>query len=99
MSLLHLFSLRRYHDWYLVLVNSKESDMSEENHPSQYPEWQEYLETATSLPYIDTPSLPSYASPPPQPAQQPSIRPEIDQLLAKHHLRKLRRKSKNEVPP
>src|SRR5260370_40037074 len=97
MSLLHLFSLRRYHDWYLVLVNSKESDMSEENPPSQYPEWQEYLETASSLPYIDTPSLPSYASPPPQPAQQPAIRTEIDQLVAKHRLGKVRKEYKNEV--
>ena len=71
--------------------------MSEENHPSQYPEWRDYLETAPSLPYVDTPSQPSYASPPAQPAQQPAIRTEIDQLVAIHRLGKVRREYKNEV--
>src|SRR5260370_38972381 len=71
--------------------------MSEENHPSQYPEWRDYLETALSLPYVDTPSQPPYASPPPQPAQQPAIRTEIDQLVAIHRLGKVRREYKNEV--
>ena len=33
--------------------------MSEENQPSQYPEWQDtYLEAAYSLPYIDKTSRP-----------------------------------------
>ena len=75
--------------------------MSEEHHPSQYPEWQDYVETASSLPYVDTPSQPSSASPPSQsasrPAQQPAIRTEIDQLLAIHRLGKVRREYKNEV--
>src|SRR5258706_9657072 len=71
--------------------------MSEENHPSEYPEWRDYLETAPSLPYVDPPSQPSYASPPAQPAQQPAIRTEIDQLVAIHRLGKVRREYKNEV--
>jgi uncharacterized protein DUF6585 len=75
--------------------------MSEENDPSQHPEWQDYLETATSLPYVDTPSQPSYVSPPPQtasrPSQQPAIRTEIDQLVAIHQLGKVQREYKNGV--
>jgi hypothetical protein len=74
--------------------------MSEENHPSQYPEWQEYLETVSSLPYVDTPSQPSSASPPQsasRPSQQPAIRTEIDQLVAIHQLGKVQREYKNEV--
>jgi hypothetical protein len=50
--------------------------MSEENHSSQYPEWQDtYLETAYSLPYVDTQSQPSYDSPPPQLVSQPVQQP------------------------
>ncbi len=76
--------------------------MSEENHPSQHPAWQDpYLETAYSLPYVDAHAHPSHDSPPPQsasqPAQQPAIRTEIDQLLALHHLGKMQREYKNEV--
>ncbi len=75
--------------------------MSEENDPSQHPEWQDYLETASSLPYVDTPSQPSYVSPPPQtasrPSQQPAIRTEIDQLVAIHQLGKVQREYKNGV--
>jgi hypothetical protein len=76
--------------------------MSEENHSSQYPEWQDtYLETAYSLPYVDTQSQPSYDSPPPQlvsqPVQQPAIHTEINQLLAIHRLGKVKREYKNEV--
>src|SRR5260370_34726495 len=76
--------------------------MSEENHPSQHPAWQDpYLETAYSLPYVDTHVHPSHTSPPPQsasqPAQQPTARTEIDQLVALHRLGKVKREYKNEV--
>jgi Family of unknown function (DUF6585) len=76
--------------------------MSEENKPSQHPEWQDpYLETAYSLPYVDTQSQPSHGSPPSQPAsqpaQQPAARTEIDQLVALHRLGKVKREYKNEV--
>jgi hypothetical protein len=76
--------------------------MSEENKPSQHPAWQDpYLETAYSLPYVDAHAHPSHGSPPlqsaSQPAQQPAIRTEIDQLLALHHLGKVQREYKNEV--
>src|SRR5438132_6478371 len=93
--------LRRYHDCYLVLVDSQESDMSEDNGPLQHPEWQDYLETTPSLSYVDTSSKPSSASPlppsPSQPAQQPAIRTEIDQLAVKYQLGKVQKEYKNEV--
>src|SRR5215471_4260733 len=73
-------------------------DMSEENQPLQDLEWQDtYLETADSLPYVDTSSRPSYASSPAKPAQQPAMRTEIDQLVAIHRLGKVIREYKNEV--
>ena len=76
--------------------------MSEENHLLQYPDWQEtYVETAYSLPYVDTPSRPSYGSPPPQPtsppARQPAIRTAIDQLAAIHQLGSVQKEHKHEV--
>lgn len=76
--------------------------MSGESHPSQFPEWQDtYLETAYSLPYVDTALQPSYDSPPPQsasqPAQQPTIRTKIDQLVAIHQLGRVQREYRNEV--
>ena len=84
-----------------MLVDGQEADMSEDNSPSQHPEWQDYLETTPSLSYIDTSSKPSYASPPPQsPSQseeQPATRTEIDQLAAEHQLGKVQKEYKNEV--
>ena len=76
--------------------------MSEENHSSEYPEWQDtYLETAYAQPYIDTHAQPSHDSSPPQPAsqpaQQPAARTEIDQLVALHRLGKVKKEYKNEV--
>jgi len=89
-------------DFYIALVKTKESDMSEENDPLQYPEWQDtYLETAYSLPYVDTSSQPSYDSQPAQSAsqspQQAAIRTEIDQLAAIHQLGRVQKEYKNEV--
>src|SRR5260221_13859365 len=100
MDFLHLLYVRRYHDYCLVLVDGQESNMSEDNGPLQQSEWQDYLETTPSLSYVDTSSKPSYASPPQspsQPAQQPAIRTEIDQLAAKHQLGKVQKEYKNDV--
>lgn len=75
--------------------------MPEENSPSQHPEWQDYLETAPSLPFVDTPLTPSHAIPSPHPVsqdtQQPSTRTELQQIAAEHQLGKVQIEYKNEI--
>lgn len=74
--------------------------MLEENRFSQPLEWQDYGETAASVPFVHAPSQ-SYAIPltqlEAQPAQQLATRTEIDQLLATYRLGKIQKEYKNVV--